>query len=102
MLLALYIVLWASAGYATHLWAVQRDDELIPMATTFATGLWGITAVTSQVTLYHQDGTSTVVDVGSIQYASILLAVASIGALILWYFDAYPPNHRQSFGDDIA
>lgn len=102
MLLALYLLLWASAGYATKQWAVTRDDELIPMATTAAIGLWGILAVTSDVTLYHQDGTSTAVQVGSIQWAPIVLTVISFGALVLWYFDAYPPQHDATYGDDIA
>jgi hypothetical protein len=102
MLLALYLVLWASAGYATKAWAVKRDDELIPMATSIAIGLWGILAVTSEITIYHQDGTSTAVAVGSLQWAPIVLTVLSFGALVLWYFGAYPPQHTETYGDDIA
>jgi len=102
MILVLYALLWASAGYSTKQWAVTRDDELIPMTATIAVGLWGILSVTSSVTLYHADGTSTSVAVGSIQWAAIVLTVLSFGALVLWYFGAYPPQHDATYGDDIA
>lgn len=102
MLLALYALLWVSAGYATKIWSVDRDDELIPMATVISIGLWGVLAFQSGVQIYHDDGTSTTVAVGSLQYAPIVLTTLSFGALILWYYGAYPPEHDQSFGDNIS
>jgi len=97
MLIHLYLVLWASAGYATKHWAVTRDDELIPMASTLATGLWGVLAFQPRVELYHDDGTTSTVAVDSLQYAPIMLAVLSFGALLLWYYGAYPPQPTDNY-----
>jgi hypothetical protein len=102
MMLELYVLLWVSAGYATHLWAVTRDDELIPMAATISIGLWGILAVQSTVQHFDDSGNPTSTSVESLQYAPIALTILSVGALVLWYFGAYPPRHRETYGDEIA
>lgn len=100
MLLELYALLWLSAGYTTHLWAVRREDELIPMAGTISLGLWGVLAVTETVTKYHQDGTSTDITIGTLQYVPTAMAVLTLGALIGWYFGWYPPQPEDAMTEE--
>jgi hypothetical protein len=93
MILVEYLLLWAVAGVATLSWSI--GEKRIPMSTLVSTAAWALISVSGgTVTLFFQDGSSTVVGDPVMQYFALGMSVLCSGAFILWYFEAFPPDER--------
>lgn len=101
MLLAGFVLLWATALYATHIWAAR--EQRIPLMTSVATvAWWALAYAGGRVEIYHETGASSTVSVPTIQYVCLALGILSIGALILWITGNYPPRETEALNDIAA
>lgn len=91
MILALYLTVVALGAGATYAYAIRKES--IAFTSVIATTAWGLAAMSGgDITLYHQDGSSTAVGAPSFQYVALGLAILSFMAFTLWYFGEYPPE----------
>jgi len=87
----LYQALLVLAGACTFAVFLRRES-VIPLGFTGAS-LWSILALQARnITIYHQDGTSTVVGSEPWQFVSLGLALLLIGTVLLYWWGVFPPE----------
>jgi hypothetical protein len=95
----LFLLLIVLTGAATWAWTVR--EQAIPFMTMLSVTGWSLLAtVGGQITIYHDDGSSTTVAEPAIQYVFVGLAVLSFFALVLWYFGEYPVQAESTSRND--
>jgi hypothetical protein len=91
MILQLYLVVILLGLGSLYAWALRKES--IAFMSLLSTTNWGLAAMSARnITLYHDDGTSTVVGNAPFQYVALGIALLSFIAFVLWYFGEYPPE----------
>jgi len=97
----LYLALMALASACTLIVLVVRES-VIPLGMA-ASGLWSILALQARsITIYHQDGTSSIVGSEPWQYIALGLALLSLATVILYWWDAFPPEDDRVIEEETV
>jgi len=96
----LYLALFALAGVCS-LAVLLRRKSVIPLGFTSG-ALWSILALQARnIVIYHQDGTSTVVESQPWQFVSLGLALLMLATVLLYWWGVFPPDERPANRDSI-
>jgi hypothetical protein len=87
----LYQALFLLAGACTFAVFLRRES-VIPLGFSGA-ALWAILALQARnITIYHQDGTSTIVGSEAWQFVALGLSLLLLGTVLLYWWGVFPPE----------
>jgi len=98
MIWPLYQTLLVFAGACTFAVFIKRES-VVPLGFTGAS-IWSILALQARnITIYHQDGTSTVVGSEAWQFISLGLGLLLLATVFLYWWGVFPP---EAAGDQAS